>query len=209
MSTRKHVNLDMDVHLKLTKQRRRSGLTIKAIANAILRCALSNGQLFRETIGDVLIEKGYITSEEFAEVTEQAHRRARTNAEPDCDAFMQRSDGAYSAGSWMIRTVHACPDNSYQVLKASARDARKRPTRFHVHEVSETVLVLSGHVAVHLEDRLELLDPLDSTSIPQGVAHSLTPLTADTVLSVTLVPGSKAFQHTAPQTGATRSDPCE
>jgi len=194
VSARKHVALDLDVHLKLAKQRRRSGLTIKAIVNNALRCALSDGQLLRDSIGEVLTDRGYLTEEEYVEIVEQACRSARSHASPDHEAFERLADGTYCSGSWTIRPTHASADDAYETVEASARDARRRSTHSHVHEVSESVLVLSGHVAAHIEDRIRLLDSLDSICIPEGIAHSLTPLTPDTVLSITFVPSSGVFQ---------------
>ena len=193
MSTRKHVNLDMDVHLKLTKQHKRSKLTIKSIANSILRCALSGEKLLREIIGEVLIEKGCIAEEGYVDVVDHAFERIRARATADQTVFEKCSDGEFTAGSWKIKVLHCCPHGSHQVVEASGRDARRRSTSFHVHSVTETAVVVSGHVIVHLEDRIRLLDPLDSICILPGTAHSMTPLTANTVLSITLVPSCEAF----------------
>ena len=193
MSTRKHVNLDMDVHLKLVKQRKQSHLTIKAIANGILRCALSSGRLLQEAIGEILVERGYIDTEEYSDVTQAAYERVRACSIPDDESFVRVAQSIYTAGSWTVKLLHACPEGSHQILEASARDARRRATPIHVHNSTECLVVLSGSVVAHLGDRVQMLKANDSLSIPSGTPHSMTPLTRETVLSVTLVPGSKAF----------------
>ena len=183
----------MDVHLQLLKRRKTTGLTIKRIANSVLRCALSRSRLLCDAIGDILVQRGHVSKETYVEIVEEAIRTVNESASPDREAIRRESKAHYISGSWAIKTVHTCPNASYQLVEESAKDARRRPTPAHVHAADKYIRVLSGSVLANLPDRIVMLEALDSLHVPAGFAHALTPLSPDAKVSILFVPSLDLF----------------
>ena len=178
----------MDVHLRLIKRKKTTGLTIKQIVNSLLRCDLSRPHLFHDILGDLLVERSLVSRDLYAKIVEKALRRVSEGAASDSDVIPRETSETFRSGSWIVRTLHRCPHGSYQIAEESAADARRRPTPTHVHAADQHTRVLSGSVLVQLADCTELLSETDTYCIPAGRAHALMPLTRDTIVSVTFIP---------------------
>jgi mannose-6-phosphate isomerase-like protein (cupin superfamily) len=188
VSTRKHVNLDMDVHLKLKKRRKQTGLTIKQTANSLLRCALNQRQLLYDVVGERLVESGRVTRDEYSEIVAETLDEIRERAAQGHDLLIPRPDGTYVAAGWRFEPLHADPEGSFQIVHARVVDARKRVAPVHVHPVDEVITVVSGHIIVHSESSCTTLDESGCVRIPAGDAHSTTPLTPNTAVLLLFVP---------------------
>lgn len=59
-----------------------------------------------------------------------------------------------------------------------------RSLAYHVHEVSEAIIILSGAADVFIEDREYRIRPYDCVHVPAGVAHSVVNASMDAELRV-------------------------
>jgi mannose-6-phosphate isomerase-like protein (cupin superfamily) len=191
---KKHLVLDHDVHLRLQKRKKSTGLTQQSIGNLILRSALSQPNLLMETVGKKLADSGAIQPEEYEEIVKSAIRDIGQTASTDTALLEPGPGDSLVAGSWQIEQLYCSPDNSFQVVEAWARNARNEPVAHHMHSEDEFVVVLSG--CVMLEDagrHTLLLEPGSQFRIQSGHLHSLVPLGRDVQTLITFVPAGPLF----------------
>ena len=193
--TQKHLVLDYDVYLRLTKRKREIGLSLRDIGNLILREALSQPRLLVNTVGDRLAELGLVDAEQFQNVLDLAVSEIRQAAENSHELMSPAEDGSLSAGSWKLLPVHRSSDDAFQIVEARARDARKKPIPLHVHEEDEYFHILGGHVLIVDEGQQVILGPEDCHKIPRGHVHNATPLDGSVYAMITFVPAGPLFSE--------------
>ena len=179
MASEKHLVLERDVHLRLKEKKRQTGASAKEIANSILRSVLSRPTL-TELIGEKLVQMGKLTTDEYARITAEVIKDAQSIATPFDSVIRITSRKTLTTGSWEAREIYRSPDDTFQLVEGWARDERKNPTGIHYHEQYESIVVLTGKVAVQIETKEQILSPMDTICIKPHAVHSTTPLTPDT-----------------------------
>lgn len=190
---KKHLVLDNDVHLRLQKRKKSTGLTQQSIGNLILRSVLSQPNLLMETVGKKLADLGTIPLEEYEEVVKSVIRDIGQSAAKSTALLELGPGDSLVTGSWQVNLLHRSPDDSFQIVEAWARNARNEPVAHHIHSEDEYVVVLSGCVMLEDAGRHTLLDPGSCFRIPTGDLHSLVPLGGDVQTLVTFVPAGPLF----------------
>ena len=192
MSSHKHLVLDPDVHLKLRRRKRQTGLTVKEIGNSVLRSMLSR-PLLGEVIAEKLIAMGKLSPQEYEQLVAEAAREVN-NTTNQIDSLIQRTpQKTFVCGSWELREVYCSPDNAYQVMERWARDANKNPMPSHRHEANESITVLTGKVHLTVEAQEHLLQSPSVFHITSGQIHSSIPLTRDTRVVTVMTPPIPEF----------------
>ena len=191
---KKHLVLDYDVHAKLGKRKRQTGIPLRNIGNVILRSVLSAAPAVSDVVVDRLKQMGRLSEEEHVDLARAAaHELSAAATTGDC-AMNWVSETDRIAGSWLIRRIGQTEDMSCEVLHAVARDRRGRPILPHTHEADEWILVVEGSVLVCIAGQHILLGPSESACIPAGEIHDATALSGETrALVVFFV--SPAKQH--------------
>jgi len=190
---KKHLVLDHDVHLRLQKRKKLTGLAQQSIGNLILRSVLSQPNLLMETVGKKLADSGAIPLEEYEEVVRSAIRDIGECAAKGTDLLELGPDSSLLAGSWQVNLLYRSPDDSFQIVEARARDARKEAIACHIHSEDEYGLVLSGCVMLDKAGQSTLVDAGNFFRIRSGYFHSLTPLCGDTKTLITFMPAGPLF----------------
>jgi len=194
---KKHLVLDNDVHLRLQKRKKSTGLTQQSIGNLILRSVLSQPNLLMETVGKKLADSGAIPLEEYEEVVKSAVRDIGQSATEGTTLLEPGPENSLVTGSWQVNLLHRSPDDSFQIVEVRARNARKEPIADHIHSEDEYVLVLSGCVMLGDAGRHVLLEPDSCYRIQSGHLHSLVPLGGDVQTLITFVPAGPLFSEAA------------
>jgi len=194
---KKHLVLDYDVHLRLKSRKRSTGIPQQSIGNMILRSVLSQPDLLIDAVGKKLADLGTIEPEEYSNIVRDAIQRIERTAAEGSTLVAAGSEDMLVAGSWKIRPLYRCPDGSFQVIEVMARNARKEPISYHIHNEDEYMLVLAGCVMLEDTGRHLLLDCGSSCRIQHGSAHSATPLGGDVRALVTFVPASPLFPQSS------------
>lgn len=192
LKSHKHLVLDPNVHLKLRRRKRQTGLTVKEIGNSALRSILSR-PLLSEVIAEKLIEMGKLSPQEYERLVAEASREVNNKID-QIDSLIQRTTKqTFSSGSWELKEVYCSPDGAYQVVESWARDDKKTPMPSHQHEVCEFVIVLAGKVHLIVESKEHLLNALTVFHILRGHVHSGAPLTRDTRVVTVITPPIPEF----------------
>ena len=186
---RKHLVLDYDVHLRLQRRKNETGLALHDIGNAILRSVLSQPLLVVDAVRDQLIQSGTCSQEAFQDALRSGIQRINVLARGEQELLSSPGkNGDSASGSWSIHSLYRAPDGGFELFEARARDARKRPTPLHLHDEEESLQVLSGNVLVVDEIHHLLLTSGDCHCVERRHAHSVTPVTKDARVLVTLIP---------------------
>ena len=91
--------LDRDVHLKLRRRKRQTGLTVKEIGNSVLRSMLSR-PLLSEVIAEKLVAMCKLSPKEYGGLVAEATREV-DKATKQIDSWIQRTtNGTFVSGSW-------------------------------------------------------------------------------------------------------------
>jgi len=177
---RKHLVLDYDIHQKLRRRKRETGLTLRQIGNSVLRCVLSQPKLLSDRIGERLVATHRITQEEYQSLLSAVIAELSNEAVDGQTLLKEVEPGTYTAGSWKIRELSLDDAAEHGLAEYAARDARRRSTGTHIHRWKEILLVLSGEVLVMMGGEHRLVGPTQTLVIPAGTAHSKIPLTRET-----------------------------
>ena len=192
---KKHLVLDHDVHLRLQKRKKSTGLTQQSIGNLILRSVLSQPNLLMETVGAKLVKSGTIPLEEYEEVVKSAIQDIGQSAAKGTALFEPGPGNSLVTGSWQVNLLHRSPDESFQIIEARARNARGEAIVHHIHDEDENMLVLSGCVMLEDAGRHILLEPDSCYRIQSGHSHSAAPLSGDVRTLIVLVPAGPLFSE--------------
>ena len=187
MASKKHLVLDDDVYLKLSRQKARTNLAAKTIGNSILRSVLSRPRL-SDAIGERLVKMGKVTPEEYERVLKESIKEVE-KAPPHVSEIIDTTDHrTFTSGSWEFQERWRSPDAAIAVVECWARDAKCTPMTSHYHAESEFLIVTRGRVQVQTETQTEVLQAGESFSLPEGHIHSNGPLSDDARMFVITTP---------------------
>jgi len=187
MSSGKHLVLDDDVYLRLSRRKVRTRLTMRTIGNSILRSVLSHRRL-PDAIGDRLIRMGKVTREEYERVLAESLKEVE-KAPPHVSKIIHATDHkSFTSGSWEFQELWRKPNGAIAVVECWARDAKRVPMKSHFHAESEFLIVTRGRVQVQTERETRVLEEGDSFSLPAGQIHSNGPLSDDARMFVITTP---------------------
>lgn len=180
MTTKKHLVLDHDVHLRLQRRKRELGISIKGIGNSILRTCLDRTAPLLDLVRDELIEMHKITAADYRGAVERVMARVAQQSAID-DAFPLPAEGeTVVSGSWEIECIHHPSSGGVCIYNCTAHNLRKLMTPSHYHKQDMHVLVLSGVVAFYIGTDQRHLSANSGLYIPAGQVHAKVPLTQDT-----------------------------
>jgi len=178
-ASRKHLVLDHDVHLRLMRRKRETGLAASQIGNAILRVCLDGSVPQFELLRDTLVSAGKLTEADFDEAIAETIDALRAKTENWTDCLPESQSEPSNPGSWEIREIGEQEDGALRLLEFRARDRRERPTPAHHNAADVHVLIVSGHVLFAVNSRHSLHTAPSTLHIPAGSIHLSVPLTED------------------------------
>jgi mannose-6-phosphate isomerase-like protein (cupin superfamily) len=192
----KHLVLDEDVHKALIQRREMTGLPIGHIGNAILRGHIA-ASLLESLLEQQLIEKGFITTDQYQEVLKQVDRELRDRVSPGTTPIERSPQGTFLSGSWETQTLFEDPVGSFQLLEIWARDALRQPMTQHAHDSDEYVIALAGRSFFVMNGVPFTLTKGNVAQIPANIAHSAIPMDPECHLLVLVAPAISEFSTRA------------
>lgn len=196
MAPTKHLVLDEDVHKALIQRREMTGLPISHLGNAILRGHIA-ATLLENLLGQHLIDKGFISTEQYQEVLEQVDHDVRARFRPGIAPIEQSEDGKLISGSWEIENLFEDPMGSYQLLEVWTRDALQQPMSQHVHDADEYIISLGGRTLFIMSGVPFTLTKGNMLQIPSGAPHSAFPMSTDCHLLTMVMPAVPEYSPRA------------
>lgn len=193
----KHLVLDYDVHLRLMKRKAATGFSIRDIGNLILRETLSQPHLLVDVVGEKLVDLGLLTPEVYNQAVDQAVKEINQRAVNCQELVSSGEDGTLIAGSWRLLSIHRSEDDTFQIVEARTKDARKKSIPPHIHDEDEYFHVLEGRVLVTDEGQQVILGPESCYRILRGHAHTATPLDGSVYAMITFIPAGPLFSEKA------------
>ncbi len=187
MASKKHLVLDDDVYLKLSRRKARTKLPAKTIGNSILRSVLSRPHL-PDAIGERLVKMGKVTREEYEWALEESIKEVEKVPTRISEIIDTTDRRTYTSGSWEFQELWRSPDAAIAIIECWARDAKSKPMRSHFHAENELLIVTQGRVQVQTETQTEALNAGESFSLPGGHIHSNGPLSDDARMFVITMP---------------------
>ena len=98
MAGGKHLVLDDDVYLRLSRRKARTRLTMRTIGNSILRSMLSHRRL-PDAIGERLIRMGKVSREEYARVLEESIKEVEKTPPRVAEIIRATDHRSFTSGS--------------------------------------------------------------------------------------------------------------
>ena len=198
MTTKKHLVLDYDVHLRLQRRKKQLGLSIKAIGNAILRICLDKSPSMFALLGDELIGMGRITPDEYNAAIERTLKRAAQIYAADDVFLLSAGEGSVPYGSWELKCLYGPEDDGTRVFSLQTRDKRGLMTPVHCHREDLHALVLSGKVVFQVGADQHVVGANSGIHVPAGQVHATSPLSSSARMLIALVdPESSEVPMTA------------
>ena len=194
---KKHLVLDYDVHLRLQKRKRKTGLSLRSIGNMILRAVLSQPTLLTDAVGKRLVDSGLLELDAYEEAVRQAVEDVERASLDGTELAVPGQDGNLVSGSWELRNAYRSPDEAFQIIEAWAADPRKKATATHSHAEDEHMLVLSGSVMLTEEGQEMILSAGMCYHILEGRIHSAIPLDTSVRILTTFIPAGPLFSQKA------------
>ncbi|MFC2083347.1 cupin domain-containing protein [Candidatus Bipolaricaulota bacterium] len=196
MAPTKHLVLDEDIHKALMQRREMTGLPISQLGNSILRGHIA-ATLLENLLGQHLIDKGFISTEQYQEVLEQVDHDLRDRFRPGTVLIEQSEDGNLISGSWEIKNLFEDPIGSYQLLEVWVRDALQNPISQHAHDADEYIISLGGRTLFIMSGVPFTLIRGNMLQIPSGAPHSAFPMNTDCHLLVMTMPAASEYSPRA------------
>jgi len=183
----KHLVLHQDVHQKLKKRKSLTGQTIQEIGNDILRAGLARPVLTEVIAGKLLAEQK-LTPEEWEDVLGSALQEAQSAFPAFSEQVTLRGHDRTGTGAWRVRNTHRSASKAFEAVEYEANNLDAVRTVARIHDGHEVLMVLSGTVGVHIQDRAVTLGPLDMIQFDSREPHLCFPLDMEARILSVVVP---------------------